>query len=279
MDDLCFIDAQGRVENLYSPKDDSDDESTIEVPKFKISAFKKFASEDAPNPKIKENFHNKSIQLASSLNAGKDYTKSTYINFDNDKNTIQTHVSKQKEILKKMLDENLKKSIVCQPDFEKKESVPTFQSRRQKRKESAKEREKTKGFNWYNMAAPEMTDEKQNDLLVLKMRQALDPKHFYKRSANNTNPKFFQVGTFVESPIDFYSSRIPKKQRKQTLVDELLADTEFRQYQKKKFTEIQRSQLPKYVRKKKMTHRQRVEARSADVQKKSKKVKKNKKKA
>ncbi|KAF8796681.1 Deoxynucleotidyltransferase like protein [Argiope bruennichi] len=173
---------------------------------------------------------------------------------------------------------NLKKSIVCQPDFDKHEGVPTIQSRRQKRKEAAKERDKTKGFDWYNMAAPEMTDEKQNDLLVLKMRQALDPKHFYKRSANKTNPKFFQVGTFVESPIEFYSSRIPKKQRKQTLVDELLADAEFRQYQKKKFTEIQQSQLPKYVRKKKITHRQRVEARNAEIQKKSKKNKKEFKK-
>lgn len=61
-----------------------------------------------------------------------------------------------------------------------------------------KEREKTKGFDWYNMAAPEMTDEKQNDLLVLKMRQALDPKHFYKRSASTTNPKFFQVSFLLQ---------------------------------------------------------------------------------
>ncbi len=38
----------------------------------------------------------------------------------------------------------------------------------------------------------------------------------------------FQVGTVVDSPVDFYSSRIPKKQRKRTMVEELLADAEFR---------------------------------------------------
>ena len=40
----------------------------------------------------------------------------------------------------------------------------------------------------------------------------------------------FQVGTVVDSPVDFYHSRIPKKDRKRTMVEELLADAEFRQY-------------------------------------------------
>ena len=38
------------------------------------------------------------------------------------------------------------------------------------------------------------------------------------------------MGTVVESAADFYHSRIPKKQRKSTLVDELLADAEFRKW-------------------------------------------------
>lgn len=37
-----------------------------------------------------------------------------------------------------------------------------------------------------------------------------------------------QMGTIVETKADFYSSRIPKKSRKTSLVDELLADAEFR---------------------------------------------------
>jgi len=38
------------------------------------------------------------------------------------------------------------------------------------------------------------------------------------------------MGTIVETRADFYSSRIPKKKRKTSLVDELLADAEFRRY-------------------------------------------------
>ena len=36
-----------------------------------------------------------------------------------------------------------------------------------------------------------------------------------------------QVGTVVDSPADFYHSRVPKKDRKKTLVDELMADANF----------------------------------------------------
>lgn len=38
-----------------------------------------------------------------------------------------------------------------------------------------------------------------------------------------------QVGTVVDNPVDFYHSRVPKKDRKRTMVEELLADAEFRQ--------------------------------------------------
>lgn len=56
------------------------------------------------------------------------------------------------------------------------------------------ERDKTKGKNWFNMPAPELTEELENDLKVLQMRSALDPKHFYKRNSFKTLPKYFQVG-------------------------------------------------------------------------------------
>lgn len=39
-----------------------------------------------------------------------------------------------------------------------------------------------------------------------------------------------QVGTVVDNPVDFYHSRVPKKARKRTMVEELLADAEFRQW-------------------------------------------------
>ncbi len=36
-----------------------------------------------------------------------------------------------------------------------------------------------------------------------------------------------QVGKVLDSPADHYTDRVPNKQRKSTLVDELLADAEF----------------------------------------------------
>merc|ERR1712098_283255 len=44
------------------------------------------------------------------------------------------------------------------------------------------EREKTKGKDWFNMSAPEMTEERKLDLEVIQMRGATDPKRFYKKS-------------------------------------------------------------------------------------------------
>lgn len=58
------------------------------------------------------------------------------------------------------------------------------------------EREKSAGKNWFNMKAPEVTDEMKNDLEVLKMRSALDPKHFYKKNDFKSLPKYFQVSRF-----------------------------------------------------------------------------------
>lgn len=71
------------------------------------------------------------------------------------------------------------------------------------------------------------------------MRNVLDKKRHYKKNDSSALPKYFQIGTVVEGSADFYSSRIPKRQRKTNMIDELLADAEFRRYNKKKYLEIQ----------------------------------------
>ena len=47
------------------------------------------------------------------------------------------------------------------------------------------------------------------------------------------------MGTVVSGAAEFYSSRLPKKDRKRSMVDQLLADAEFRSRNKKKYLEIQ----------------------------------------
>ncbi|CAJ0750530.1 18058_t:CDS:2 [Entrophospora sp. SA101] len=82
------------------------------------------------------------------------------------------------------------------------------------------------------MPKPEITPEIKNDLQVLKLRNVLDPKRFYKKDNSKKFPKYFQIGTIIEGPTEFYSSRLPRKERKQTIVDELLADDQAKKYYK-----------------------------------------------
>ncbi|NXD70957.1 TDIF2 protein, partial [Eolophus roseicapillus] len=198
------------------------------------------------------------LHLSSSIDPGLNIKKlgGLYISFDAESQKSKLSVIKQLKEKKK--DQLLQKSVIT-PDFEKKECVPPYrESLHQLKKQRRAEREKTTGDGWFGMKAPEITTELKNDLKVLKMRASLDPKHFYKKNDRDGLPKYFQVGTVVDSPIDFYHSRIPKKQRKRTIVEELLADSEFRRYNKKKYQEIMREKAAfaagKRNRKKKKFH-------------------------
>ncbi|XP_058495297.1 deoxynucleotidyltransferase terminal-interacting protein 2 [Solea solea] len=157
-----------------------------------------------------------------------------YINFgDRKSKPVSTSLQKVKET--KIQDEVMKKSVIG-PDFEKKEAVPPYsESKHAVKLKNRVERQKTTGDAWFNMKAPEITQELKGDLRVLKMRSSMDPKRFYKKNDRDGFPKYFQVGTVVDSPVDFYHSRVPKKERKRTMVEELLADAEFRQTNKRKY--------------------------------------------
>ena len=43
------------------------------------------------------------------------------------------------------------------------------------------------------------------DLRLLALRGAFDPKRFYRKADATKFPKYFQFGTYVEGPADFYS--------------------------------------------------------------------------
>lgn len=136
------------------------------------------------------------------------------------------------------IDKVLQKSVI-KPGFEQFEAVPAYkESKRQLLSKKRKERAKTKGKQWFNMPAPEMTEEVRRDLEVIQMRSVLDPKHFYKKNDLKVLPKYFQVGKVIDSPLDYYSGRLTKKERKRTIVEELMADAEFSRYNKRKYKEI-----------------------------------------
>ncbi|CAG8540898.1 6988_t:CDS:2, partial [Scutellospora calospora] len=119
-------------------------------------------------------------------------------------------------------------------------SAETSPIKKLSRKERQKLREATTGPGWFDMPKPELTTEIKRDLQVIKLRNVLDPKRFYKKDNSKGIPKYFQIGTVIEGPTEFYSSRLPRKERKQTIVDELMADEQAKQYYKRKFLEIQK---------------------------------------
>jgi len=97
--------------------------------------------------------------------------------------------------------------------------------KRKLKNQKKQERDKTKGSKWFNLPAAEIDEQRKYDLQALKLRKAIDSKAFYKRNNMPSTPKYFQVGRVIESPADFYHSRIPRKQRK-TIAQELLEGVE-----------------------------------------------------
>ena len=156
-------------------------------------------------------------------------------NLDIKKSTSQP----TKDSANKQVEKLMKKSVLL-PDMEKEKNCPVFnQSRYSIAKERKKQAQETAGPGWYNLPKTELTDEIKRDMQVLKMRKVLDTKQHYKRDDSKAIPKFFQMGTIVEGSHEYYSSRMSKKQRKRTMVDELLADSEFRKKNKKRMIEYE----------------------------------------
>lgn len=137
------------------------------------------------------------------------------------------------------IDAILQKSAIITPEFEQLHRVPSIGvSEKKLRDRRRKEQQKTKGKKWFGLPATEVTEDVKRDLEVLQMRSVLDPKRFYKKNDLKVLPKYFQIGKVMDSPLDYYNNRLTKKERKKTLVEELLADAEFTKYNKRKYKEI-----------------------------------------
>ncbi|RZC72521.1 hypothetical protein C5167_048001 [Papaver somniferum] len=98
----------------------------------------------------------------------------------------------------------------------------------------------TTGKNWFDMPAQTITPEIKNDFQIIKLRHVLDPKRHYKKGDSKSKelPKYFQLGTVVESPTEFYD-RLTKKERKRSIAEEILHDNALKKYRKRKVREIE----------------------------------------
>ncbi|KAI0539838.1 Fcf2 pre-rRNA processing-domain-containing protein [Xylaria digitata] len=95
------------------------------------------------------------------------------------------------------------------------------------------------GPQWFNLPATDLTPELRRDLQLLKMRDVLDPKRHYKKDTNRALPEFSQIGTVIPGPTDYFNSRITKKERKRTLLEEVLVTEDTTRRFKNKYGEIQ----------------------------------------
>jgi len=125
------------------------------------------------------------------------------------------------------------------------ETKLTSKGKRQLKRERRAEREKTLGKGWFNMRAPSPDSDAHKDMELIRMRGVLDPKRFFKNHDRKAAPKYFQMGTVMDEGTEFYGARLTKKQRKHTLVEELMADAQTRQYNKKKYAELQQKMRSK----------------------------------
>lgn len=131
---------------------------------------------------------------------------------------------------------------VIQPGFSVQSRLepakPDLLSRSERRKRSRKRHESTAGAKWFDLPTREVELEDKLTLDAIRLRETLNPGKFYKKKATEKVSKHFQIGTIIEHPIDYYSSRATRKERKQTLVDELIADAEFKKNVKKRYNRL-----------------------------------------
>ncbi|KAJ8123702.1 hypothetical protein ONZ43_g408 [Nemania bipapillata] len=95
------------------------------------------------------------------------------------------------------------------------------------------------GPQWFNLPATDLTPELRRDLQLLRMRDVLDPKRHYKKDTTRAIPEFSQVGTIIPGPTDYFNSRMTKKERNRTLLEDVLETEDATKRFKSKYGEIQ----------------------------------------
>lgn len=102
------------------------------------------------------------------------------------------------------------------------------------------------------MTAPTITPELKREIQALRLRNALDPKRFYKGGAKDDKklPEFFSFGHLLPSTSSA-STASPGIPRKRTFVEELISDEQAKVYTKRKFGEVMASGMSGRARQKK----------------------------
>jgi hypothetical protein len=121
------------------------------------------------------------------------------------------------------------------------------------KREKREHKSSTAGPDWYDLPTPPVSalPALAREVEALRLRNALDPKRFYRKESSMKDrggmlknlPKHFAIGTIVSTPTPFDTNasgeNLTKAQRKRSIVDELVEDSEIRSRTKRKFGEFQ----------------------------------------
>jgi hypothetical protein len=101
------------------------------------------------------------------------------------------------------------------------------------------------GSKWFGFEATPNSASLQADIALIRNRNYIDPKKFYKSSdfGKKGDKRMVQLGTVIEGSMEsIFTNRLSKKQRRSNLVEEVMGEV-FQgknDYVKKKFTAMQR---------------------------------------
>ncbi|KAK4135489.1 tryptophanyl-tRNA synthetase [Trichocladium antarcticum] len=98
----------------------------------------------------------------------------------------------------------------------------------------------TLGSDWYNLPRTNLTPELKRDLQLLRMRDvvAMGKQFFKKETRKDFVPEYSQVGTIIAGATDGANSRLTRKERKRTIVEEVLSGENLAKF-KGKYQDIQ----------------------------------------
>jgi hypothetical protein len=102
------------------------------------------------------------------------------------------------------------------------------------------------GSGWFNFEATPYTAEIQQDIAVIRNRNYLNPKKFYKSSdfgKKGSQSKMVQLGTVIEGCMEsVFTNRLTKKQMKSNVMEEVMGDVfaSKNDYVKRKYSKMQK---------------------------------------
>nr|XP_046918375.1 uncharacterized protein LOC124498631 [Dermatophagoides farinae] len=138
---------------------------------------------------------------------------------------------------------DLQSKTTLTDDIEQQLMIKPLRVSRRQRKKILCEQRKRSLPQWFNMPrVEEISKEMEKDLMALKMRRVWNPKQFYKKSSQisagndemDKRSKYFQIGTVQQTASDYYSGRLTRRERKQTILDELMSDAQLKAFNRRK---------------------------------------------